>query len=97
MEGADGVAVCRALRRAAMIWGPPRTLQHPERHSLERTLDQLDISQHPHDIAYGRGEEFGRDARLPTLTSAQPGQSRRDKGGDAPDFQRTGTSRASLR
>ena len=52
MEGADGVAVCRALRRAAMIWAPPRPLQHPERHSLERTLDQLDISQRPHDIAH---------------------------------------------
>lgn len=97
MKRADGVAVCRALRRAAMIWAPPRPLQHPGRHSLERTLDQLDISQCPRDIAHGRGEDFQRDARLPAVTSARPGQSSGDKGGDAPDFQRTGTSRAGLR
>ena len=97
MEAADGVAVCRAHRRPTMIWAPTRPLQHPERHSLERTLDQLDISQRPHDIAHGRGEAFPRDPRLLTVTSARPGQSRGDKGDDAPDFQHTGTSRAGLR
>jgi hypothetical protein len=39
-----------------MIWAPPRPLQHPERHSLERTLAQRRILQRLHDIADRRAK-----------------------------------------